>query len=41
MPSFWQWFRAEIAADGLSDVALALTSGAIAWVITDLLRAAL
>jgi len=41
MTSFWQWLRAEIAPDGLSDTVLAFSSGAFAWVITDLLRALL
>jgi hypothetical protein len=39
MTAFWQWLRAEIAPDGLSDTVLAFSSGAFAWVITDLLRA--
>lgn len=38
MPTFWQWVRAEIAPDGLSDTVLAFCSGAFAWVITDVLR---
>ena len=41
MTSFWQWLRAEIAPEGLSDTVLAFSSGAFAWVITDLLRALL
>lgn len=39
MTSFWQWLRAEVAPDGLSDTVLAFSSGALAWAITDLLRA--
>jgi|APCry1669192522_1035417.scaffolds.fasta_scaffold01112_7 hypothetical protein len=39
MPSFWQWLRAAVAPDGLSDVMLAFISGALAWLLTDALRA--
>jgi hypothetical protein len=38
MPSFWLWLRAEIAPDGLPDMVLAVSAGAFAWVITDLIR---
>lgn len=38
MPTFWQWLRAEIAPDGLSDTVLAIGACAVAWILTDLLR---
>jgi hypothetical protein len=38
MASFWQWLRAKIAPDGLSDMVLAVSASAFAWVITDVIR---
>ena len=36
--TFGSWLRRVLAPDGLPDVLLAMTAGALAWIITDFLK---
>jgi hypothetical protein len=38
MQPFWQRVRAAMAPDGLPDVLLAFSAGALAWLITNFLK---
>jgi hypothetical protein len=41
MQPFWRWLRASIAPDGVPDVLLAFSAGALAWLFTNFLKSIL